>query len=79
MQLPLVAVSVNVTSMGAYEGAGTTIKVEVACQRIPIVVDCLKQLGQSFGRNAHPLLRSWTPSTTEVLCNVMQVPDFAGK
>eukprot|EP00961_Rhodomonas_salina_P004929 66847-Rhodomonas_salina.1 len=65
--------------MGADEGAGTTIKVEVACQRIPVVIDGLKQLGQSFSRNAHPLLGSWTPSTTEVLCDVMQVPDLAGK
>eukprot|EP00961_Rhodomonas_salina_P015461 207626-Rhodomonas_salina.1 len=78
MQAPLVALSVKVASMGA-NGAGTTIKVEIASQRIPIVVDGLKQLGHCFGRNAHPLLCSWTPQTAEILSNVEQVPDLAGK
>eukprot|EP00961_Rhodomonas_salina_P082257 1106099-Rhodomonas_salina.1 len=80
MQAPLVALSVKVASMGADEGAGTTIEVEIASQRIPVlVVDGLKQLGHCFCRNAHPLLRSWTPQTAEILRYVVQVPDLAGK
>eukprot|EP00961_Rhodomonas_salina_P200952 2710902-Rhodomonas_salina.1 len=79
MQAPLVALSVKVASMGADEGAGMTIEAEIASQGIPVVVDSLKQLGHCLGRNAHPLLHSWTPPTAEILRYVVQVPDFAGK